>query len=364
MEQSLKVFQCNIQSLQKNKSELQRILTAADYDVALLSETWTKMELESSKTYRISSYYHLCNSRYDNYGGAAIYLRNNFNYYVVNIPQLSDFTQAVAVRIARLDIVIASVYVSPTITNRDFEEDLEKMVHVLRPFKKVLLGGDLNTHHTSWGNDKNNARGQIFLNTVNNENWIILNDGTKTFVPIELNKKSSAIDMTVCSTAVFSDTTWKVLEYGIGSHHLAVETVINANVGAPIKYIYHQKKINEDLALLGDAEIRGIEDLFTNVKQICKKHRRKEKKVPKFWWSNEVDNAWKEKTEARRTFNRVSNEANLINLKRKIAQFKRAKKVEIMKKLNEFPDEITPFTSSKELWAKVGRLTGRKYHQK
>lgn len=63
-------------------------------------------------------------------------------------------------------------------------------------------------------------------------------------------------------------------------------------------------------------------------------------------------------------FNRVSNMENLINLKRKTALFKRAKKTEIIQKLNELSDKITPFTSSKELWAKVGRLTGRKYHQK
>ncbi len=45
---------------------------------AILCETWTKPE--KIKTYNISGYHKIIESRKDGYGGVAIYLKNNYKY--------------------------------------------------------------------------------------------------------------------------------------------------------------------------------------------------------------------------------------------------------------------------------------------
>ena len=45
----LKLLQLNIQSLDKNKDELARTLIKDKYDVAFVSESWTKIEYEKLK---------------------------------------------------------------------------------------------------------------------------------------------------------------------------------------------------------------------------------------------------------------------------------------------------------------------------
>lgn len=154
----LKIIQCNVQSLHSNKSELQRVLTAADYDVALLSETWTQDALENSIKYRISGYHQLNHSRYDNYGGVAILLKDCFNYFKIQLPTVSDFTQVVALRVATIDIVLVSLYVSPSIPNATFEDDISNIFVSLRSFRRIVIGGDLNAHHSGWGNEITDKR--------------------------------------------------------------------------------------------------------------------------------------------------------------------------------------------------------------
>lgn len=365
MDSFLKIIQCNIQSLDKHKIELQRTLSVYDYDVALLSETWTKLELETTSKYRISNYHHLLHSRPDNYGGAAVFLKNNFAFYTLALPAVSDYTQAVAMKIISTNIVIVSIYVSPSVPNNVFEDDLTRILNCLRQHKKVVIGGDLNAHHYVWGNENTDRRGEILMNLISNENMILLNDGSSTYVPLQMNRNPTAIDITISTASVFPDTSWKVLDFGIGSHHMAIETRIELDKRIKtIKYFYNNKSINQDLNRLDGTDVQGVRDLQNNVQRICKMHRTKDNRTPKIWWSDTVEAAWKEKTEARRQFNRLANEQNLIEFKRKAAIFQRAKRTEITKKLQELPEQINPFMGSKELWQKIGYLTGRRTFRK
>lgn len=368
MANSFKIFQSNVQSLNMNRSEIQRVLEADNYDVALLSETWTKTDLEKTNKYKISNYHSIFHSRSDDYGGAAVFLKKAYNYFPIQLPTLSNFTQTVAIRVASLDLVLVSIYISPSIPNNTFEDDLLKIFNVLRAYKKTIVGGDLNAHHYIWDDeaDKPDRRGEILLQLINDNHLLLLNNGSKTFVPIQMNRRASAIDLTMCTADIFPDTAWKVLDFGIGgSHHLSVEsTITTTQPNREIRYIYNHRKITEDLSKLDHTEVRNIEDLMSSVKKVSKKHRRKDQKEPKFWWSDNVDQAWKDKTQARIQFNRSSSVENLIEYKKKAAIFQRLKRQESRKKLQEFANELTPFTDSKELWRRVGRLTGKRSYRK
>lgn len=235
-------LQCNIQSLSRNKDELQKTLTVGDYSAVLLSETWTNQSLEQTSKYNISRYHRFVDSRVDNYGGSAIYLKQDLGYKTIKMPLLSNATQAVAIQVCTLDMVIVAIYIAPSITKIDLENDLAKIFDSIKNHSRVLIGGDFNSHHHAWGNDFTDAKGSIVMNFINDNNLILLNDNSKTFIPLQLNKKSTAIDLTLFTPNIFTNFEWKTLDFGIGSHHLIIELNFICHAIDNRKYVYNHKK--------------------------------------------------------------------------------------------------------------------------
>lgn len=332
--------------------------------MAILSEVWSNISEESTNKYKISGYHTILKSRYDGYGGAGILLANQYNFVPIDLPKLSDNTQAICVKILPTEVMFLSVYISPSITTGGYKEDTSKLFSFAAQYQKVIMGGDFNAHHQAWGDDKCDGKGEILIDQINSSNMLICNDGSPTFIPLDLNKRATALDITLASTDLFTSITWGLTDYCIGSHHLAINISLTSEREIKPAYYINRKQVQKDIATLTGTEIRSIADLRTSVKQIFKKNRFKNTKTPKFWWSAEVDEAWTAKTEARRMFNRVSGQENLIEFKKKAAIFQRLKRLEKQKKFDEFPEEVGPFTSSKELWTKIGRLTGRKIRRK
>lgn len=318
--------------MEKQKAEIRRVLLEGKYDIAILSETWTHLTLENSSRYRITNYQLIPKSRHDNYGGAAILLNNNYNYVSLQTPDTSDGIQVCAVKILAIDLVIVAIYVSPSTTNKEFEEDIQKLFVNLRTYQRVVLGGDINAHHHLWGDTNCDRKGVIFANAILGGDLILLNNGESTFVPVQLNRKPSAIDVTLCSSSLYNDASWRVLDFGIGSHHMALEISIGCSLQLNQKYVYNMKKVGETISTLKDEDVKSIADLNKHVKKAYKENRMKDNRTPKPWWSIEVDDAWKQKAEARKKFNILSNQENLLDYKKKAATFLRLKREETRKK--------------------------------
>lgn len=271
-----KLIQVNIQSLTKNKEEFQRSLLGSDYSAALLSETWTNSDLESTNKYNISRYHRFFNSREDNYGGVGIYLKQDWGYMEIAFPQLNRATQVVGVKIVRLDMAIVSVYVAPSITRQELEEDLTKIFESVKKYNKIIIGGDFNGHHFSWGNDFNDFKGKILMEKVDEYNVLILNDGSKTYFPVELNKKSTAIDVSLCSSAIYNDVVWKTLDYNIGSHHVAIE--ISYTIQTHLerdKFVFNHKKIKEKISMLDLSNLTDINEFQIKIEKFSNNVRLK-----------------------------------------------------------------------------------------
>lgn len=175
------ILQTNIQSLYKNKAELHRVVTGSNYTAAILSETWTQSELEKTNKYYVSSFHFIPDSRDDGYGGTGVLLSNKWNYVKLSKPITSRLTQVVSIHILHLDIVVSSVYVSPTITAMDFEKDVQSIFLNLQNHRRVIIGGDFNAHHISWGDAINDRKGEILMDTINQSSLLILNDGSPTY---------------------------------------------------------------------------------------------------------------------------------------------------------------------------------------
>lgn len=356
---NFRFMQCNIQSLSKNKDELQRVLTVGDYSAAFLSETWSNESLEQTSKYDISRYNKFLKSRLDGYGGCAIYLKQDIGYTIIDIPALSNATQAVAIKVYSLDVILIALYIAPSILKSELESDLSKIFSLVTRNCRTIIAGDFNAHHHTWGNDFTDTKGSVVMDLINDSNLILLNDNSKTFIPIQVNRKSTAIDLTLCTPNLFSDLEWKTLTYGIGSHHLIIETNYNHNKVESSKIIFNHKKINEEIKNLNLENCNSIEYFQKIVADIYEKNKINNRYKPKHWWSKELSQAWEEKNEARSKFNRRSTTENLIICKKAQAKFNRLKKNAKNESFKSFVEEINPTMTSSELWLKIGRLTGK-----
>lgn len=60
------------------------------------------------------------------------------------------------------EVIIVSVYISPSLTMQDFERALDDLGDFVRtkPNRRLVIGGDFNAKATDWGNSHTGARGQ------------------------------------------------------------------------------------------------------------------------------------------------------------------------------------------------------------
>lgn len=360
----MKILQSNVQSFRKNKEEISRLLSRDNYDVAILSETWSKIEEESSRAYNLSGYHKVLNSRADGYGGIGIYIRNHLNFQQIQIRSQADLIQVAAVKILRTNTVVAGIYVAPSITTNQFEAELHAIVMQLNRYPKVIFGGDVNCHHFAWGDEKCDPKGTLLMDIINGSNLVLLNTGEKTFIPLELGRRSTAIDISCCSTTMFGELEWKVKPETIGgSEHQLIEISGKEKVEYT-RYFVNHKKIKEEIEKFGCEEVRSIDELQERIQLSYQKNRKKSKHTPKVWWSDTVEEAWKNKMEAIRKFNTDSTIENAIMVRRTKAIFLRRKKEGIRKQIEELASTIDPQTSSVVIWDKIGRITGKRVNRK
>lgn len=210
------ILQSNINTLELYKEELKMEMRTHKVHAALLSETWTKPE--SIKRYNISGYHKIIQSRNDNYGGVAIYLKNNYKYENLKLTTSHNF-EVLGIRVINNDINLISIYVNPKITVLEFHVKFNNLISHLSKLKNVVIGGDVNAHNLHWGACKTNYRGKEILRVINESEFTIVNNGKFTHYPTNLTQKPSAIDLTITSKSLTRHCCWDVSDSKFGGNH-------------------------------------------------------------------------------------------------------------------------------------------------
>ncbi|XP_062557864.1 uncharacterized protein LOC134222718 [Armigeres subalbatus] len=142
------------------------------------------------------------------------------------------------------------------------KQGVECLFQAVRGYRKVLVGGDFNAHHSAWDPQHSDNKGAALFDLINEEDLVLLNKGQATFVPVQLNKIPSAIDLVIVSPGLFHEASMNVLDFGVGSRHLALETIIQLGskreIWDKLRKLAGKKKektnilIHEDLAMAED----------------------------------------------------------------------------------------------------------------
>lgn len=164
----------NANGIHNKTVEIIEFLRRNQTQVLILNET----RLHAGYIFKIAGYTILEKRGLNGHGGVAIAVRSDVPYRNVKLDQPALTTlEAVAIQLQD-NTVIATWYNSPS--NKIRQEHLDAFFRLSR---KVVLAGDFNATHTSWGCHRNNPNGTTLHNYLLNSNVILFHPDTPTHYP-------------------------------------------------------------------------------------------------------------------------------------------------------------------------------------
>lgn len=316
----MKVIQLNLNHCEAAQELLVQTISELEIDVAIISEPYkvpTDGRWISDKT-----------------GKAAIWACGNFPF------------QGGFLSVAEEGFAVAKIggvhwfscYAAPSLGKQNYETMLDKLVKESNGLHSFIIAGDFNAWAEEWGSNSTNFRGRAILEAFSPLDMVLANKGvTSTF---RRGTLSSVIDITFVSNHLWPQlVNWQVREHYTHSDHMALTyeiCTIHANTSTvapktPQKR-WISKSFNEDLfcELLRELELppgnaeEKVEFVARQISKACDatmpKKRQVAKRLPAYWWNNEIATLRAECLRARRVSQRHAGSAdqgtNLANYKR------------------------------------------------
>ncbi|KAL9692218.1 hypothetical protein quinque_015861 [Culex quinquefasciatus] len=262
-------------------------------------------------------------------------------------------------------LTIVSVYIHPdaSVSPAELETFLKNIP------APCIVGGDWNAKHSTWGDHRDDARGEALDAAVDAAQMVVLNNGSYTRV--DARRSASAIDVTLASADISLLFEWNTLDYPYGSDHLPISfgtTSIHSDVTLPaINYKKVDWTLYENLVEEAVSRNRNptYDEFFQIVKtslvQACPPPRQLQttKKVPLPFWDDELDAA---KCESRQKFSVWRRSLDYEAYQDYSAAEKRFKDLVKSKRSQSWRakcDTLDSQTSVKDLWRWAKRYKGR-----
>ncbi|CAC5405264.1 unnamed protein product [Mytilus coruscus] len=169
---------------------------------------------------------------------------------IINYPVSEDET---------IPKIISTSNVTPGKSYADSVKSKQEVLHNLS--HNIVLLGDFNSRSSMWGSSTTDSNGNIIEKVIDQNNMIILNDGTGTFQTVTGNR--TQIDLTLVSASLANDSQWSVLDDQLGSDHFPVLTVLNGKpvknkVCTPQRWIYDKADWHRFTTLCNEINIDNI----------------------------------------------------------------------------------------------------------
>lgn len=306
--------------------------------------------------------------------GTAIAIKSDIPHRKIDV---SSSVLAIGIEIDYpYKVTLLSLYIPGHLSNKTIKTDISKLLNQFS--SPILLMGDFNGHSTLWGCSDNNSRGVMLGQLFDEFGLTLLNDGTHTRI-CPSTGNSSALDLSLCSHSLGSQLSWMVHDDCCCSDHLPI--VISLNRAPPVstcrpRWKYEQADWvnyqNEVFHAFTVDPPNSADDFVKQLFQIASNHIPRssgapgKKSVP--WWNSNVHSAVKLRRKKLRALQRLPKEDRKNS--EIFAEFKAARNaaratVKLAKQdsWDQFISSINPESSSKELWDKINRLSGKKARQ-
>lgn len=362
-----KIIQWNCKSIRSKISDILFLVNSYSPSLFAISETW----LPPGRPFGIPGYSCLRDDRQDGWAGSALLVKRSLVFDQLPIPHHNtDNFNAVALR--TFGISFASIYIPHP--NVNSLRDLRELIMALPP--PVVLMGDFNAHHSSWGSHSCSPFGTLLLDLLDDVNLCIINSGA----PIRRTSPAqnpSAVDLTICSPNLASLLSWDVLYSSLGSDHFPILVSVPFNSPACyhppplLKYNLHKAnwsafsetldERSDTLPLVNPDNCISAYTTFVDYlkssadSHIPLKQRSRFKKSPP-WWDAECSESIRKRKLAEQQYNSAMTMDNFLNFQRVAAHTK--KLLSQKKKLgwSKFCESMSPGTPPSLVWKQIKRF--------
>lgn len=209
----LKILQWNINGYLNHYDQLQILIKSHNPKIISLQET--HLLLTTNIPIPINFTLYNANSSINRHGGVALLIHNSIQQQNIPINCLNFDNIAVQVH-SKIKFTIISSYIPP---NRTFNlKNLKDTYNNLQP--PVLITGDFNSWHRSWGSQYNNSRGITLFKFINQSSLTTLNDGSPTH--FSTHHTFTNIDLSLASPSIMLNCKWSKNNSLSGSDHYPI----------------------------------------------------------------------------------------------------------------------------------------------
>lgn len=363
-----KIIQWNARSIVNKKSDLIYLLNKYKPFLFSLCETW----LRPGFTLNIKNYNTVREDRLDGYGGVALLIKKDYPFNIVSIPVHSPEISILAVIVNKICFV--SVYISHTSINT-----LNEVGDILLSLPKpLIITGDFNCHHQSWGCSVSTCYGNKLLDILDRNNLCVINNGNPTR-RTNLSEGSSVVDLTICSPQFTSQLSSSVLSSTFGSDHYPIITsfplgkLIKNCTKLPPRYniskansdtwyqfsnkvdIKLNQKISEKINDSCDAQI-FLDALTESANEVFNINHGGSYIPSPPWWDVECKEYLNKRKKAEKIFKNNMTIENLLSLKEITNKTKLLFKRKKRDSWQKFCASLSPNTPSSAVWKNIRRF--------
>lgn len=210
----------------KNKSiELFQFLLAYNVHICLVSETWLNSNVSISHQ-EFNIYRNDRDSRRG--GGVAIIIRKHISHLtipIVNTSLIENIGIKILTNIGFIHIYSCYFPGGRVGTDGTRKKMFASDLHKLSRSERFIIGGDLNCRHQSWGCLRANCWGNILYEKQDSYNLNILFPTDSTYIPSQLNRQSSILDLFITNNVESLSTPVVINE--LSSDHLPVSLTLS-----------------------------------------------------------------------------------------------------------------------------------------
>ena len=178
------------------------------------------------------------------------FLRNQFHEEVIGIEIKGKQRQPA--------LTVVTYYNPPgqPINDKIFENNIY-------PGPNIIITGDLNCKNKTWGSNITDALGQGLKDTLEDQNWHILNDGSKTRCH-PVTGKEETLDLIMSSPQMFKMGLNFSVGEDIGSDHYPLHLNIVFDRHRPEAATYYRNESQTDWPLFKEMVANGVHELPDN----------------------------------------------------------------------------------------------------
>ncbi|CAG4917409.1 unnamed protein product [Colias eurytheme] len=360
------LIQWNARSVRPKKHSIISLINEYDPVIFAISESW----LVPKTRFTIPNYVCLRNDRADGYAGAALIIKRCIPFSQIPIPNHSEDINAVAAKV--FDFTVLSIYISKPCSSL-----IPDLYYILSSLPgPILILGDFNAHHTSWGSHKSDLFAVSLLELFDDLNLCILNNGSPTHIVLPNQNPKSVVDLSLSSPSLSLSCNWSTLPDSHGSDHFPILLSFDHNI-PEAQYVpslkFHLSKanwsnysysletkinlfppisFNNVLLVYSQFESSILSSANANIPQ--KKPSHYKPSTP--WWDQECTDIVRQRSDAEKLYISSMTPENFLNFKKISANAKKTLNSKKRSGWLNFCESLSPKTPPSLVWKQIKRF--------